>query len=277
MIQSIIEGIRAVASERGIEVWIDIAPRVPSSGRFDHKNVRIALGELLSYLLYLSSGGSVGALVYGRGPREVVVEVLQNGIGITSTDFERLSYEAKHPLNRARAAARRLGSDVVYELSHRSSGIYRFRFAVEPSTPLQTEGPHKWALCTQPPLAGRVLLIERDGQNRRLLRRLMEDLGIAVSVADSALGAIDRALFGGFDLVLMGLDTPDVNPYGTSRVLRRTGLDKPIVGLSNKSTPEIREKIDRAGFDGALIRPIDRLTLIELASRYLPKRQRNSS
>ncbi len=266
----------ALAKQRGIEIWADISCTVPTTARFDHERVRELLSELLSHCLRIIAHGSVGALVRRRGPDEIVVEVIHSGPGLKLRDFERLSHEPAHSLGRARALARQLGVNLVYERSHRGSGIYRFRFPIEPAGEKAKESL-SWALMPEPPLAGHALLVDADGENRRLLRRLLEDLGVVVTVAEEGMGAIDRALFENVDIVLMGLQTPGMNAFGTARVLRRAGFDKPIYGLSREVDAKLRARSRHAGLDGILIRPLDRLTLIDIGSRHLPKRRRKSN
>jgi CheY-like chemotaxis protein len=275
-VQRVVSEVRELARARGLAVWTDISSTTAPRGRFDEKTVVAVLRELLTHCLRVTPHGSVGALVCGRGPSQIVVEVIHSGPGIRVADFERLGYEPGHPLARARSLARRLGSELVYERSHRASGVYRFRFDVEPIAD-PSPGRRRWSTSTAPPLSGRILVVERDGEGRRLLRRQLEDLGVAVSVAENGMGAIDRALFESFDLVVIGLETPGLNAFGAARVLRRAGFDRPIVALANQASSELRDRIVESGFDGVLLRPLDRITLIDLASRYVPKRLRGCS
>lgn len=272
-VEQAINQCRELAAERGLELWTDIQPTVPARASFDDQRVRAVLLPLLKHCLRVTRQGSVGALASARGTK-VIVEVIHSGPGTSMGDFERLCYEADHPLSRARRVARELGTDLVYERSHRASGMYRFRFDIQPQAPESSRRRRaEWKVHSSPVLAGRVLVVDRDGENRRLLRRQLEELGIDVNVAENATGTVDRALFEPYDIVLVGLETPSMNPYGTARVLRRGGYDRALVALTAFADAETRDHAKTAGYDELLLKPMDRLTLIELCVRHIPKRR----
>jgi signal transduction histidine kinase/DNA-binding response OmpR family regulator len=128
-----------------------------------------------------------------------------------------------------------------------------------------------------PRLAARVLLAEDGRDNQRLIRTLLTRAGADVQITDNGRDAVDLALHGDFDLVLMDMQMPRLDGYGAANELRRRGFVRPIIALTAHAQMEDRDRCMRAGCDDYLCKPVNKddllLTLAAHIAGEKPKRR----
>ncbi len=127
-------------------------------------------------------------------------------------------------------------------------------------------------------LRGKILLAEDGRDTRNLLAMHLRKAGLEVSTAENGRIAVDKAsaaLGNGepFDLILMDMQMPEMNGYEATESLRNSGYDKPIVALTAYAMSQEKAKCLSVGCDDFATKPIDRNTLIEIASRYARSRE----
>jgi PAS domain S-box-containing protein len=134
--------------------------------------------------------------------------------------------------------------------------------------------------------AGRALkvLIAEDNQvNRRLVTTLLSKRGHDVTAVEhgrAAIHAIDQAGSGGFDLVLMDLEMPEMNGFEATQAIRdrerRTRRHLPIVALTAHAMQGDRERCLAAGMDGYLAKPVDGHELVTTVERMARGKKRRT-
>ena len=118
----------------------------------------------------------------------------------------------------------------------------------------------------------RVLLVEDNEMNRRLVVRLLEKAGHRVTVAIDGEGAVALASAEAFDLILMDVQMPVMSGLEASAALRAKGVSTPIVAITAHALPEYKEQCKAAGMDDYLAKPIHADDLYALVRRYAPRR-----
>jgi CheY-like chemotaxis protein len=119
-----------------------------------------------------------------------------------------------------------------------------------------------------------VLIAEDDADNRRIVVRVLEGVGLGTVEAGDGATAIDLARRTRPDLVIMDLAMPGVDGWEASRRLKadpRTA-DIPIVALTAFAMRGDEERAREAGCDGYLSKPC-RPQAIRDAVRRLLERQ----
>jgi CheY-like chemotaxis protein len=102
----------------------------------------------------------------------------------------------------------------------------------------------------------RVLIVDDDAGNRRLLTRILEHLGHESDTAADGAEAIALAAAAHYDLVLVDLQMPGVDGFEAARRLRtaaRPGTR--IVAQSGMAEAEVRRRLGTDGIDGYLGKP----------------------
>ena len=104
----------------------------------------------------------------------------------------------------------------------------------------------------------RVLIVEDNPLNFKLVRDVLLHAGFDVVEARSGEEGIVRALEDRPDMILMDLQLPGIDGTQAMRTIKRTptGSSIPIVALTAFAMSEDRERALRDGFDGYLSKPI---------------------
>jgi CheY-like chemotaxis protein len=108
----------------------------------------------------------------------------------------------------------------------------------------------------------RVLLADDDPFHGRLVERLLRPLGAELTFVQSGRQAIEAALSGDFDLILMGLDIPEIDGLTATKELRSRGYAVPIVAVAADADQEVAAKCLRAGFSDWIGKPLTRKMLV---------------
>lgn len=103
----------------------------------------------------------------------------------------------------------------------------------------------------------RILVIEDEERVATLIKKGLEELGFAVTIAGE--GAIGRQLATGglFDLVITDVMLPDINGVEVCRSIRRELPDLPIIMLTALGTTDDKVGGFDAGANDYLVKPFD--------------------
>ncbi len=123
----------------------------------------------------------------------------------------------------------------------------------------------------------RVLVAEDHVVNLKLIQTLLRKRGhrvTAVQNGKAAVAAIETAGRGGFDVVVMDLQMPEMGGLEATGAIRAkesgTGARVPIVALTAHAMQGDRERCLEAGMDDYLSKPIDVNQLITIVERFTP-------
>jgi two-component system sensor histidine kinase/response regulator len=120
----------------------------------------------------------------------------------------------------------------------------------------------------------RILLAEDNPVNQKVARMVLEKLGYEVAVVGNGREAISAWKHGGFDLILMDCQMPELDGYAATREIRTlegAELHIPIVALTAHAMKGDDEKCRDAGMDDYLTKPLDRAQLVACLERHLGK------
>lgn len=107
------------------------------------------------------------------------------------------------------------------------------------------------------------LVAEADPETARLVRAKLESLGIDVEQVPDGVAAVDRAVAGRFDLILLGTDLPRLDGIEATRILKNYAAtrDVPIMML----VPSGRSDQETFAFDSGaadvIVKPVNALAL----------------
>ena len=123
------------------------------------------------------------------------------------------------------------------------------------------------------PSKGRILHVEDNSDNRKLVRRVLEAEGYEVIEAQNGNQALEYLNSLHIDLALMDINMPDIDGYTLATRIRATprlaGL--PILAMTANVMRGDRERSLDAGCDGYIQKPIDIDILSMQLERYLRK------
>jgi signal transduction histidine kinase/CheY-like chemotaxis protein len=291
------------AREKGLALRVENAGAIPEVVRTDPTRLRQILLNLVNNALKFTEAGEV-TLRFGMEAREdgselLAFDVQDTGVGLSPEQVERIFrpfVQADTTTTRkyggsglgltiSQTLARLLGGDLVCQ-SELGKGS-TFHVEIDPGDltgvrrlehPPAAGDRHQLTLPIAgpgPDLRGSVLLAEDVAVNRRLISTILLRAGIRVEEAENGRIALEKALAARdagqpFDILFMDMQMPEMDGYQATRGLRQAGYLRPIVALTSHSMSGERQRCLEAGCDEYMTKPIDRLMLLQVLSRFLP-------
>ena len=117
----------------------------------------------------------------------------------------------------------------------------------------------------------RILLVDDNGQNRRLVQFLLKSRGYIVYEATTGQEALELARTHLQDLIFMDLQLPGLDGLTVTKILKENDLTRqiPVIALTAFAMQGDREKALQAGCDGYIAKPIDTKSFPAAVSQYL--------
>lgn len=105
----------------------------------------------------------------------------------------------------------------------------------------------------------RVLVVEDNERNRKLLLAVLEVAGMRAEAVTTGRDALERAEEDELDVILLDIQLPDLDGVEVLRRLREgsTGPWLPVIALTAFAMEGDEARFLEAGFDGYLTKPID--------------------
>jgi CheY-like chemotaxis protein len=103
-----------------------------------------------------------------------------------------------------------------------------------------------------------ILVVDDNEVNRKVAALFVRRLGFEVEVAGSGAAALAMIASGGYALVLMDCQMPEMDGYATAAAIRRrlTGAQLPIVAVTADSSAEVRSRDVDGVMDDIIEKPI---------------------
>jgi CheY-like chemotaxis protein len=99
---------------------------------------------------------------------------------------------------------------------------------------------------------------------------VLQALGYEPDIAENGQRGIEMAEVGGYDLILLDVQMPDIDGWAVARHLRQHVRDKrlAIVAITAGVTPEDRQRCFDAGMDDFVMKPFKISTLKDVILKY---------
>jgi len=148
--------------------------------------------------------------------------------------------------------------------------------SVRAALPRATDEPLEAPPTPKPDRArysGRVLVVEDNAVNRRVVTALLEKRGIEVETATNGHEALTMLRIVSCDLILMDVQMPEMDGIEATRRIRGgeagTCLDVPIVALTAGDQPEDRMACHEVGMDDYIRKPLTQSDLDQVLGKWL--------
>jgi len=124
---------------------------------------------------------------------------------------------------------------------------------------------------------GKVLVVEDNVINQKLVKNILEGLGLEVDIAQNGLEAVEMREKGDYDLLFMDIQMPVMDGVeATHRILENEEKEKrshvPIVALTANALKGDRERFLAEGMDEYISKPIEMSELIYILNKFLHDR-----
>ncbi|MFB1489684.1 MULTISPECIES: response regulator [unclassified Thiocapsa] len=294
LVTEIMRSLRVKAQEKPLELLSELAPSVPRRLIGDPGRLRQILVNLLNNAIKFTERGEVALHVDARPIADDQVEVhfavRDTGIGISAENqariFDAFSQEDG-------SITRRFGgTGLGLTISTRLAALMGGRIWVESTLgkgssfhitlPLGV-GVGDFAAQQAPELSGkRVLLVDDNAVNRRILCRMLVLWGMEVTEARS--GTACLAIIGdpetrAFDLLLVDYEMPDLDGFAVVATLKRIPLIQhpKTIMLSSGVIPGHTERCRDLGIEALLAKPVAYDELLKAVQNALGERTRDKA
>lgn len=121
----------------------------------------------------------------------------------------------------------------------------------------------------------KVLFVEDDALNRRVVRDMLSVVGASMAEAADAQTGLDMIASGDFHIVLMDLRMPGMDGEEAIRLLRARDDGKahlPVIVVTADTALDLRERCLESGADEVLRKPIAMGPLLNAMGRMMARR-----
>jgi len=286
----------ATAEAKGLTVETVIDPSARGIYQGDGTRLRQIVDNLVSNAVKFTQTGSVRVSL-SRSVNQLVLTVKDTGIGMTPEAASRIfsRFEQADSSTTRRFGGTGLGLSICAELVKAMKGEITVSSAVGKGStfvvtlPLErlSDGhieplpkPEGQVLFNGPPL--RVLAAEDHPVNQLVLKTLLAQLGINITLVGDGAQVLQRYQDGDWDIVLMDVQMPVMDGVAATQAIRAFERDQnrkptPVLALTANNMAHQIEEYRKAGFSGHVPKPIDAMELIWSIRHQLPERGKPSA
>ena len=166
---------------------------------------------------------------------------------------------------------RHMGGKIEVSSTLGSGSVFAFELTFQTSIePLPAAALNK----PSGPLLGRLLVVEDDRINQRVIQLLLEKLGLECVVLSNGTEAVIAAEHSVWDAVLMDCQMPGMDGYEATRQIRKKFPSEilPIIALTANAMASDRAACAAAGMNDFLTKPIHQEELRTCLLKWLPPR-----
>ncbi len=279
LMTDVVDLFRDKAKQKQIYVLLNVDENLPARLSSDPTRLRQILINLIGNAVkFTETGGvrvSVRAVNIAGDKATVEIAVKDSGIGLTDEQKQKLFQpfvQADNSTTR-KFGGTGLGLVLSQRLSHALGGqisisddcgggagcTFTLSFTAKVPTSF-ARAPRTKKSPAAPQLGSlkdvRVLVVDDSLDNQFLVTHLLTKNGAVVETASDGREALEKAIVGKHDVILMDIQMPTMDGYQAKKALDERGYPKPVIALTAHAMAEERLKTKSAGFAGHLTKPL---------------------
>jgi CheY-like chemotaxis protein/HPt (histidine-containing phosphotransfer) domain-containing protein len=166
-----------------------------------------------------------------------------------------------------------MGGDIAVSSTPGLGSEFTFNVicTVPDASSISDEGPVRRRLGASSILRDKRILVAEDNPiNQQLALEFLQRSGAKVDIAQTGREAINAAVEGDYDAILMDIHMPQIDGLEATATLREQGLTLPIIAVSADALSERKAAALEAGCNDYVTKPIDFDTLVHALEEVLP-------
>lgn len=285
--------VRMLVEEKGLSIKIEYKTLVPELITSDPVRLKQILINLCNNAVKFTHQGGISIQIGCDTEKELITfKVIDTGIGLSEKQLKNLfqAFSQADSSTTRKYGGTGLGLHLSKQLANKLGGDISVKSTMEigscfcliiPTGSLQgiklIDGPSGTGYATEKgtPIINkaythaRILLAEDNEDNQRYISTLLKSTGANFEIAQNGQEAVQMALEGNFDLVLMDMQMPVMNGLDATKHIRANAYNKPIIALTaNYSSSDIETYL-QAGCSAHVAKPIERQLFFEAIAKYL--------
>jgi two-component system sensor histidine kinase EvgS len=280
--------------EKGVNLLLTIDEGTPDEVVGDETRIRQILVNLVSNAVKFTKTGNIVVNISAEdvscyGAVNILISVKDTGIGIADDMLNQIFEPFRQGENSYRRTFQGagLGLTLVKHLVNLMNGTIRIDSKPGIGTSIDcvitVKLPENHAIVLKPVSGEKlnkcgnlctILIAEDERINRLALKRILEKSGYRILEAENGIEAIKILEAENPDCILMDIQMPEMDGIEATKIIRdkqRFGEKSaiPIIALTAYTMPEDREKINAAGLDDYISKPVNMDYLIKSISKFV--------
>ena len=281
VVEDVVNHLQNRAETKALPITLDIAENIPEKLIGDSKSVQTILANLLGNAIKFTEKGEVGLKVEleKSESRQVWLRFTVNdtGIGIQKEHAEALftAFSQGDSSTSRRYGGIGIGLTLAKKMAEYLNGSIDFKSAygegssfwvILPFTAKVALSPYQKALTDT-----KILVADDNDINRRVIGGLLDSASYQCTFVKNGKEALDAVESKQFAAILMDVEMPVMDGLEATRAIRALGANKnqiPIIAVTGHSYPEDIKRIQEAGLNDHLAKPIQRAALLEILTKW---------
>lgn len=300
VINSLRSVLLAKAKRKQLLLTLELDETLPRKLYGDEVRIRQIVTNLITNAIKYTEEGKVEVRVNGKceGKRVALsVSVEDTGIGIKEEDIPKLTEKFQRidekqnrniegtglGLNITNELLEMMGSKLTVESEFGKGSRFSFTIwqDIIDDTPVgkyetnENKKNKKYETSFTAP-DSKILVVDDNRVNQRIVQKLLEKTRIQISSADSGRECLELAADNKYDLILMDYMMPEMDGVDTLKSLRGMGgpnFDTPVIVLTANALVGARDEYIEAGFNDYLSKPINSEELEATVKKYVLGRE----
>jgi len=249
------------------KISVKLPDNLPLLDSSDKVSFHRILNNLVNNADKFSTGGDIHLSAVYTGGETVAVRVTDSGPGFNDEALSRLFQFRGRPQESEKPGSG-IGLYIAKTLVHGMGGAITVRnrpeggASISLTFPIARQGRSQNfnAIAETPDLTGiHILLAEDNTTNQLVVTQMLKSMGATYNVASDGVEALDIFEKERFDVVLLDIEMPRKSGLEVLREIRqledaRSGT--PLIALTAYVMREHRDRIEKAGADGIIAKPI---------------------
>jgi PAS domain S-box-containing protein len=277
------------AKQNNLKMNVILADDLPRFTRGDSSRLQQVVVNLINNACKFTPSGSVtlhaSATLLSDSQFKLYCEVEDTGIGIPANRQDELFEEfsmvdqshsrAYEGTGLGLAICKRLVSLMgghIYVHSQPGSGSrFCFHVIMDTAEADDIETPQELKPFELPSFDTRILLVEDNPANQRVIRAILRKVGLQVDLASNGQEAVEAVNTLPYDIVLMDISMPLMDGMEATRTIRKMGginSQVPIVALTAHALKGDRERFIAIGMNDYLTKPLDKNAALSCIHRW---------
>lgn len=265
------------AFQKGLTIYVDQTPHIPEELLGDRYKIKQILNNLVGNAVKFTEQGHVhmmAKLHSNKDSQEATLElrVMDTGTGIpvslqdhtfqAFTQADNSSTRAHDGLGLGLATVKKLAEIMDGGVSLKSSPgkgstfTVNIKVKISPEIHLQDYARENLELIAKE--NNRVLIVDDEAMNRKLLHRLLNREGFQIDIAVDGRDAATKAKEIPYAVILMDLNMPKMDGFEATKEIASSPVNSntPVLAVTAMKLPDIKERCLAAGMKEVIFKPV---------------------
>ena len=288
-IKTIVDSLEFIAVKNNNRLVTKIDSSIPEFIIGDKLRLSQVFMNLVSNALKFTKDGEVKILANldrVEGTKSFIkFEIIDDGVGIAKEDQEKIfekfvQIERKEGdyqgtglgLSIVKKLIELFGSTIHLESEEGVGTTFSFTIGFESDEKQRNEIINNIEVDLSSNYFYKILVVEDNKINQIVTKKILESNNFKCTILDDGYAAISLLETEKFDVILMDINMPIINGFETTKLIRKKGIQIPVIALTAFDKQEITEEALASGMNDIIIKPFEPIKLFQIITNLINKK-----